>query len=224
MGNEGNDILFGDAINTDNLPWGVNGNPEKPEGIVDGAGLIGLETFLELKYGSAPSELDIYKFIRDNHDLFDVPGDTRGGNDTLDGGLGNDILYGQGGNDILIGGLGDDILTGGDGADIFKFVDQTGLRDGERDTITDFTAGEDKIDISDLLHTEPYDSIDSLLASNEIGLTLNGGHLELTISDGSSHQTVVIENGASQYQSYINEGSITNMNAILNDLLKIHDN
>ncbi|MCA3955771.1 VWA domain-containing protein [Vibrio vulnificus] len=224
IGNEGNDILFGDAINTDNLPWGVNGNPEKPEGIVDGAGLIGLETFLELKYGSAPSELDIYKFIRDNHDLFDVPGDTRGGNDTLDGGLGNDILYGQGGNDILIGGLGDDILTGGDGADIFKFVDQTGLRDGERDTITDFTAGEDKIDLSDLLHTNQNDSIDSLLASNEIGLTLNGGHLELTISDGSSHQTVVIENGASQYQSYIADGAIINMNAILNDLLKIHEN
>ncbi|WP_324135248.1 Ig-like domain-containing protein [Vibrio vulnificus] len=224
IGNEGNDILFGDAINTDNLPWGVNGNPEKPEGIVDGAGLIGLETFLELKYGSAPSELDIYKFIRDNHDLFDVPGDTRGGNDTLDGGLGNDILYGQGGNDILIGGLGDDILTGGDGADIFKFVDQTGLRGGERDTITDFTAGEDQIDLSDLLHTNQNDSIDSLLASNEIGLTLNGGHLELTISDGSSHQTVVIENGASQYQSYIADGAITNMNAILNDLLKIHEN
>ncbi|ELP5729583.1 Ig-like domain-containing protein [Vibrio vulnificus] len=224
IGNEGNDILFGDAINTDNLPWGVNGNPEKPEGIVDGAGLIGLETFLELKYGSAPSELDIYKFIKDNNHLFDVPGDTRGGNDTLDGGLGDDILYGQGGNDILIGGLGDDILTGGDGADIFKFVDQTGLRDGERDTITDFTAGEDKIDLSDLLHTDQNDSIDSLLESNEIGLTLNGGHLELTISHGSSHQTVVIENGASQYQSYINEGSITNMNAILNDLLKIHDN
>ncbi|MCF8779888.1 cadherin domain-containing protein, partial [Vibrio sp. IRLE0018] len=157
----------------------------------------------------------------------------QGGNDRLDGGVGEDTLYGGAGNDtltggsgndILIGGLGDDILTGGDGVDIFKFVDQTGLRDGERDTITDFTAGEDKIDLSDLLHTNQNDSIDSLLESNEIGLTLNGGHLELTISHGSSHQTVVIENGASQYQSYINEDSITNMNAILNDLLKIHDN
>ncbi|WP_340139067.1 VCBS domain-containing protein [Vibrio vulnificus] len=225
IGNEGNDILFGDAINTDNLPWGINGNPEKPEGIVDGAGLKGLETFLELKYGSVPSELDIYKFIKDNHGLFDVDGDTRGGNDTLDGGLGDDILYGQGGNDILIGGLGDDILTGGEGADIFKFVDQgTGLRDGERDTITDFTAGKDKIDLSDLLHTDLDDSIESLLSRDEIGLAINGGHLELTISDGSSNQTVVIENGVSQYQSYITEGSITNMNAILNDLLKIHDN
>ncbi|MER0324206.1 immunoglobulin-like domain-containing protein [Vibrio vulnificus] len=147
------------------------------------------------------------------------------GNDGLRGGTGDDILDGGLGNDILIGGLGDDILTGGEGIDIFKFIDHgTGVRDGERDTITDFTAGEDKIDLSDLLHTDQNDSIDSLLASNEIGLTLNGGHLELTISHGSSHQTVVIENGASQYQSYIADGEITNMNAILNDLLKIHEN
>ncbi|WP_369597884.1 VCBS domain-containing protein [Vibrio sp. 05-20-BW147] len=158
----------------------------------------------------------------------------QGGNDRLDGGVGEDNLYGGAGNDtltggndndILIGGLGDDILTGGEGMDIFKFIDDgTGPRDGERDTITDFTAGQDKIDLSDLLHTDLDDSIDSLLERNEIGLAINGGHLELTISDGSSNQTVVIENGVSQYQSYITEGSITNMNAILNDLLKIHDN
>ncbi|WP_440870432.1 hypothetical protein [Vibrio vulnificus] len=80
------------------------------------------------------------------------------------------------------------------------------------------------MDLSDLLHTDQNDSIDSLLQSKEIDLSINGGHLELTISDGSSNQTVVIENGVSQYQSYITEGSITNINAILNDLLKIHDN
>ncbi|MBE4574877.1 hypothetical protein BOO36_13745 [Vibrio navarrensis] len=222
---DGDDILFGDAINTDNLPWGQDGNPDKPTDLVDGAGYNALVMFLELRDGVTPSQVAIYEFIKNNYELFNVAGDSRGGNDILNGGEGNDILYGQGGNDILIGGLGDDILTGGEGADIFKFVDYgTGLRDGERDIITDFTAGEDKIDLSDLLHTDQSDSIDSLLARNEIGLTLNGGHLELTISDGSSNQTVVIENGASQYQSYIADGAITNMNAILNDLLKIHDN
>ncbi|MCA3914208.1 choice-of-anchor K domain-containing protein, partial [Vibrio vulnificus] len=151
----------------------------------------------------------------------------RGGadNDYLSGGSGNDVLSGDSGNDILIGDLGNDILTGGEGMDIFKFIDDgTGLSDGELDTITDFTAGQDKIDLSDLLHTDQNDSIDSLLQSKEIDLSINGGHLELTISDGSSNQTVVIENGVSQYQSYITEGSITNINAILNDLLKIHDN
>ncbi|WP_193152515.1 Ig-like domain-containing protein [Vibrio navarrensis] len=224
-GGDGDDILFGDAINTDNLPWGQDGNPDKPTDLVDGAGYNALVMFLELRDGVTPSQVAIYEFIKNNYELFNVAGDSRGGNDILNGGEGNDILYGQGGNDILIGGLGDDILTGGEGADIFKFVDYgTGLRDGERDIITDFTAGEDKIDLSDLLHTDQSDSIDSLLARNEIGLTLNGGHLELTISDGSSNQTVVIENGASQYQSYIADGAITNMNAILNDLLKIHDN
>jgi Ca2+-binding RTX toxin-like protein len=71
------------------------------------------------------------------------------GNDTLSGGDGNDILYGDAGNDILEGGAGSDTLTGGAGNDIFRFrigdVGGTAI-----DTITDFTKGQDKIDLSAL--------------------------------------------------------------------------
>ncbi|RBM48186.1 hypothetical protein DLR64_15465, partial [Vibrio tarriae] len=191
IGKEGNDILFGDAINTDNLPWGVNGNPEKPEGIVDGAGLIGLETFLELKYGSAPSELDIYQFIKDNHELFDVPGDTRGGSDTLDGGLGNDILYGQGGNDILIGGLGDDILTGGSGEDLFKWV--AGDLDGGRDRITDFTIHQDKIDLSDLFHNPSDQDVTALLDSIKSTVQGDVHSSSFTVKQGNDSVTIQLD-------------------------------
>jgi Ca2+-binding RTX toxin-like protein len=75
-----------------------------------------------------------------------------GGNDSLAGGLGNDKLYGDEGNDLLLGesgsdqlfgGAGNDTLTGGEGYDTFMFADH-----GGQDTITDFTHGQDKINLS----------------------------------------------------------------------------
>jgi Ca2+-binding RTX toxin-like protein len=53
------------------------------------------------------------------------------------------ILNGGDGNDVLHGGSGDDLLNGGVGADRFVFSGSNGT-----DTITDFQAGVDKIDIS----------------------------------------------------------------------------
>jgi VCBS repeat-containing protein len=120
LGNGGSDILFGDAINTDFLPWGVDGNPARPEGLLDGSGLWALKEFLLLKNGVPPTDADLHRFISDNHDMLDVQGDTRGGADYLYGGEGDDILYGQGGNDWLLGGPGQDILSGGTGDDILR--------------------------------------------------------------------------------------------------------
>ena len=48
-----------------------------------------------------------------------------------------------GGNDTVHGGLGLDTLTGGAGNDVFVF--DTPAVSTSRDTITDFTVGEDKI-------------------------------------------------------------------------------
>ena len=72
------------------------------------------------------------------------------GNDTLDGGAGNDTLNGGSGNDTLIGGVGKDALTCGAGNDIFDFnaLTELGLDSATRDVITDFTVGQDKIDLS----------------------------------------------------------------------------
>ncbi|MGY5614203.1 Ig-like domain-containing protein, partial [Vibrio brasiliensis] len=151
------------------------------------------------------------------------------GHDYLDGGIGNDAVRGGSGDDIIIGGEGNDFLTGDSGEDIFQFIDQgAGIRDGEVDRITDFTKGVDKIDISDLLQTDENDTIDSLLTSKEIGLAVNGSDLTLTLSErgddvGERSQQVVIEGGANQYSDYISGSSITDTNAILNDLLKVYD-
>ncbi|WP_376868259.1 retention module-containing protein [Aeromonas veronii] len=166
LGGEGNDILFGDSINTDHLPWGGDGNPAKPADWVDGQGLDGLKAFLTLKEGSAPSEVAIYNYIVTHHEELVQPQDTRGGNDKLYGGLGDDILFGQGGNDelygndgkdilyggtgsdkldggagndILSGGLGNDILTGGEGTDIFVWnKGDASANNPATDVITDF--------------------------------------------------------------------------------------
>jgi hypothetical protein len=72
------------------------------------------------------------------------------GRDLLLGGLGNDKLLGSDGQDILIGGLGIDKLTGGKDKDMFTF---DSIGDG-LDTITDFNAQEDVIDLRKLF-TQP---------------------------------------------------------------------
>ena len=66
--------------------------------------------------------------------------------------LGNDAankLKGGGGNDVLTGGAGRDTLTGGIGNDTFAFQAVSDSPVGKAyDIIADFTAGQDRIDLS----------------------------------------------------------------------------
>ena len=59
----------------------------------------------------------------------------------------DNVIIGNSGNNVLTGGGGNDTLTGGAGADTFVFANgDTGSTLGQRDLITDFTPGTDKID------------------------------------------------------------------------------
>ena len=91
--------------------------------------------------------------------------------DRLDGSWGNDTINGLGGNDTIIGGLGRDTMTGGAGADIFRFESTMDSRTGSsnRDTITDFLAGVDKIDLSAI------DAKASLLSWGDQAFTFRAG-------------------------------------------------
>lgn len=67
----------------------------------------------------------------------------------LNGGAGNDTLVGGSGNDTLVGAAGTDRLSGQAGNDFFHFAAWTDLGLGTaRDVITDFTRGQDKLDLS----------------------------------------------------------------------------
>ncbi|MEO1641006.1 MAG: calcium-binding protein [Pseudomonadota bacterium] len=78
--------------------------------------------------------------------LADPAGETLNGGaggDNLYGGDGNDQILANAGDDVLRDGAGADVLTGGAAADIFILSP-----DGDMDMITDFTLGEDRIDLS----------------------------------------------------------------------------
>jgi Ca2+-binding RTX toxin-like protein len=71
---------------------------------------------------------------------------------TLTGNTGANTLNGGDGNDFLYGGLGNDTLTGGAGADHFVF-NTTLNATTNKDTITDFVSGTDKIDLENAVMT-----------------------------------------------------------------------
>ena len=71
------------------------------------------------------------------------------GANVLTAGSGNNTVNGGGGNDVITGGAGNDSLTGGSGNDTFVFKSGFGL-----DTVTDFTAGADVVEIRDGLFAD----------------------------------------------------------------------
>lgn len=91
-----------------------------------------------------------------------------GGNDRLFGGWGNDTIEGGDGDDLIVGGWGTDRLSGGAGGDTFRFESllDTGTLSSLRDVVTDFRAGEDRIDVSAI------DANSSLFARGDQAFTL----------------------------------------------------
>jgi serralysin len=98
------------------------------------------------------------------------------GEDVLQGHNGNDIIHAAGGDDILRDGFGQDTMTGGAGRDVFIMT-----ADGSLDTITDFTIGEDQIDLS---------LWSMLRSSSQLTMTLRTDGMEITYGD----ETLIVQN------------------------------
>ncbi|MEC8319735.1 MAG: hypothetical protein VX025_13590 [Pseudomonadota bacterium] len=97
------------------------------------------------------------------------------GDDLLRGAGGDDTLNGRAGDDTLNGGAGNDPLSGDAGRDVY--VVEAG---GGHDTIVGFTAGEDRIDL-----TEVGVSARTALSFRETadGTRITAGDSHLTVRD-----------------------------------------
>ncbi|MCG9616004.1 cadherin domain-containing protein [Vibrio tubiashii] len=187
----GADIIIGDAINTANLPWGEGDYPEQPDSIDGLENLGGLIELLTLVNGSEPSQELINEFISENHDVYRLYDEPRGGDDVLSGLMGDDVLYGQGGNDVLMGGQGSDTLIGGAGEDTFKWLDED--IDGSTDTVKDFSVEDDKLDFSDLLDSPSELEISDFI-DDEIEITGDASSATMVVTSPSdSGRSVTIE-------------------------------
>ncbi|PRY92789.1 hemolysin type calcium-binding protein [Hasllibacter halocynthiae] len=105
----------------------------------------------------------------------------RGGarDDLIEGSDGADRLEGGAGSDVLRDGAGEDVLFGGSGADTFVLA-----HDGATDTIRDFEAGIDRIDLSEwpLLHSAAQ--IDAVSFAGGLTLHARGEALVVHSHDG----------------------------------------
>ncbi|QTP55296.1 retention module-containing protein [Billgrantia sulfidoxydans] len=166
-GGDGDDIIFGDAINSDHLEWtNLDTGEIFSDGSHDGLGYAGLVEYLrwaEGTPGEAPSDAEIIAYVKSRWEELVDTQRADGGNDFLDGGSGDDVLIGGAGDDVLIGGAGDDALIGGAGddtllgglgADTFawKLGDQGEEGSAAVDTVEDFSLAQgDSLDLSELL-------------------------------------------------------------------------
>jgi len=119
-GGDGNDVIFGDVVNSDALATQLGVN------LAPGSGWAVFQT-LENRpnnesidpagNGADWTRADTIAYIRTNHAALSLESGRNGGNDTINGGAGDDIIYGQEGNDVIDGGDGNDFISGGSGVD-----------------------------------------------------------------------------------------------------------
>ena len=100
-----------------------------------------------------------------------------GGADVIDGGAGGDIMNGEAGDDRLLGGAGNDNLTGGAGSDtfVFNFSDSTGSL--SVDTINDYVAGEDGIEINGYAGVDDFGDLTTGVVATFAAVFIDGTSL-----------------------------------------------
>lgn len=208
-GSQGDDVLFGDTVNSDGLSW-VNGDSGESfaAGEHDGLGYRGLTEFLKwnLNGGVAASDQQVIDYIKANVTSLLDSDRSDGGNDSLFGGAGDDILVGGGGDDLLVGGADDDLLIGDAGADVFawRFGDAGDTAAPAQDTVADFSVGvfgvdseADRLNLSELLQDADEASLADYVQASQVGgdtVLAISSEGSLSAGGGNADQLVVLQN------------------------------
>ena len=167
-GGVGNDTLYG-GEGDDRLHGGDGGVARAPilsdsgaDAMYGGAGNDALwgDSGDDAMYGGIGND-----YLSGNH-----------GNDAMFGGDGNDMFYGGANNDTLDGGEGDDKLRGGTGDDTFVFAAGHG-----NDTISDFTDGDDLIDLS---------AIPTITGLSDLQITSDDNGITIDLTDHEGGGTI----------------------------------
>ena len=156
-GRSGDDVIFGDVPNSDDLA--------DAEGIDLPPG-SGWFVFEALESGQSPSSPgwdrgDTISYLRDPANQPSLIGAGRGEGDTIDGGGGDDTIFGQG---------GDDIITGGPGADTFLYT--LAANEGD-DEILDFSTEEG--DLLSFVNVTDEDSPGTIGIEDVLDSFIDGG-------------------------------------------------
>ncbi|MCT7538626.1 VWA domain-containing protein, partial [Aliarcobacter cryaerophilus] len=173
-GGDGDDIIFGDSINTDNLLWNGRFVEGHENYMSKGQGINALDKYLSLtKSGyedmtTLEKNMAKFDYIKEHHSDLNVEGDTRGGDDIISGGAGRDIIYGQGGDDTIITDIntnngkadGDILIDGGTGFDTIKLE---GNNDIDFSKLGDIIKNIEAIDLTEGNHKLTNITLDDVL-------------------------------------------------------------
>ncbi len=196
-GGEGNDLIFGDVFNTDQLA--IDEGLSTPEG-------SGWLVFQQLENGNGTTtgwdRTNTLQYILDNQQTVATESGREGGNDEIYGGAGDDVIFGQEGNDTIDGGEGVDTIYGGSGDDTIVF-DPADTIDGGAGNDTLFISNSMNLDFSNV------DSINSSRIDNIETIDLSGGGsnvvtnltvddvFDMTATDNNINTLKIIGDGAS---------------------------
>ncbi len=197
-GGGGNDILFGDTGN--DTVYGNAGDDtfvatpdDGDDSYIGGAGsdtmdFSPISADLTVSATSAASAQTGVDSLRSIEKIIGGSGNDTiigsGAANELSGGRGSDVLDGRGGKDILTGGEGDDVF-------VFRNIAHSSSGAANRDVITDFTQGEDRIDLSiiDANTTISGNQAFTFLASVGAAFTGLAGELNFSFEDLDGDET-----------------------------------